>query len=328
MLDLTKLQAIKAQQATDQATRQRHSELLLDNTTTQEVIVKSFQALLNGIQSGTLKTEVTNQLREIGTPDALKVVKAINSLQDTISKQEPTDLSGITNVLEQVLAEAKQIPKSHNVVDIPKPIDTTKQLEALEKTVKAVETAIKAQKLHVEAPIVNVPETVVNVDAPDLDPIKASVDKSGKDVVTAVKGIKIPELNTDPVEKLLKKTNKLLEELPELMPRSGGGGSSWTAVNDQGIAQPLTVDGTGALQITGSITASSSTLADFSVNDIEEDTTSYFGLTKPDGTWLIKSLTATSVAYATVSNNGTVTSYTDAWTDRATLTYGRFDEAF
>ena len=226
MLDLTKLQAIKAQQATDQATRQRHSELLLDNTTTQEVIVKSFQALLNGIQSGTLKTEVTNQLREIGTPDALKVVKAINSLQDTISKQEPTDLSGITNVLEQVLAEAKQIPKSHNVVDIPKPIDTTKQLEALEKTVQAVETAIKAQKLHVEAPVVNVPETVVNVDAPDLDPIKASVDKSGKDVVTAVKGIKIPELNTDPVEKLLKKTNKLLEELPELMPRGGGGGGA------------------------------------------------------------------------------------------------------
>ena len=328
MLDLTKLQAIKAQQATDQATRQRHSELSLDNTTTQEVIVKSFKALLDGLQSGTLKTEVTNQLREIGTPDALKVVKAINSLQDTISKQEPTDLSGITNVLEQVLAEAKQIPKSHNVVDIPKPIDTTKQLEALEKTVRTVEAAIKAQKLHVEAPVVNVPETVVNVDAPDLSPIKASVDKSGKDVVTAVKGIKIPELNTDPVEKLLKKTNKLLEELPELMPRSGGGGSSWTAVNDQGIAQPLTVDGTGALQITGSITASSSTLADFSVNDIEEDTTSYFGLTKPDGTWLIKSLTATSVAYATVSNNGTVTSYTDAWTDRATLTYGRFDEAF
>jgi len=190
------------------------------------VIVKSFKALLDGIQSGTLKTEVTNQLREIGTPDALKVVKAINSLQDTISKQEPTDLSGITNVLEQVLAEAKQIPKSHNVVDIPKPIDTTKQLEALEKTVKAVETAIKAQKLHVEAPIVNVPETVVNVDAPDLKPIQESVTKSGKDVVTAVKGIKIPELNTDPVEKLLKKTNKLLEELPELMPRGGGGGGA------------------------------------------------------------------------------------------------------
>lgn len=224
MLDLTKLQAIKAQQATDQATRQRHSELLLDNTQTQEVIVKSFKALLDGIQSGTLKTEVTNQLREIGTPDALKVVKAINSLQDTISKQEPTDLSGITNVLEQVLAEAKQIPKSHNVVDIPKPIDTTKQLEALEKTVQAVETAIKAQKLHVEAPVVNVPETVVNVDAPDLKPIQESVTKSGKDVVTAVKGIKIPELNTDPVEKLLKKTNRLLEELPDLMPRSGGGG--------------------------------------------------------------------------------------------------------
>jgi len=36
----------------------------------------------------------------------------------------------------------------------------------------------------------------------------------------------------------------------------------------------------------------------------------------------------TSVFNATVSNNGAVTSYTDAWTNRATLTYQRFDQAF
>lgn len=83
-----------------------------------------------------------------------------------------------------------------------------------------------------------------------------------------------------------------------------------------------------ALLISGTISASASTLADFSVNDIEEATTSYFGFTKPDGTWLIKELTDTSVAYATVSNNGAVASYTDAWTNRLTLTFGRFDEAF
>lgn len=78
----------------------------------------------------------------------------------------------------------------------------------------------------------------------------------------------------------------------------------------------------------GSGGGSLATLADFSVNDIEDGTTSYFGKTKPDGTWLIQSVTDTSVAYATVSNNGAVTTYTDAWDGRATLTYGRFDEAF
>lgn len=63
-------------------------------------------------------------------------------------------------------------------------------------------------------------------------------------------------------------------------------------------------------------------------NDLEEGTTSYFGQTTSDGTWRIIKLTDISVSYATVSNNGAVTSYTDAWTNKATLTYGRFDEAF
>lgn len=67
---------------------------------------------------------------------------------------------------------------------------------------------------------------------------------------------------------------------------------------------------------------------DYSVNDIEEGTTSYFGKTNSNADWLIVKVTDTSVSYATVLNNGTVTSYTDAWTDKATLTYGRKDEAF
>jgi hypothetical protein len=90
----------------------------------------------------------------------------------------------------------------------------------------------------------------------------------------------------------------------------------------------LKTDASGNLAISGSITASSSTLADFSVNDIEDAATSYFGNTKPDGTWLIKKLTATSLSYATVTNNGAVTTYSDAWANRVTLTYSRFDEAF
>jgi hypothetical protein len=77
-----------------------------------------------------------------------------------------------------------------------------------------------------------------------------------------------------------------------------------------------------------SASGSLATLADFSVNDIEDGVTSYFGNTKPDGTWLIKKLTDTSLSYATVTNNGAVTTYSSAWTNRATLTYGRFDEAF
>lgn len=326
-MDLTRLKEIQAQKAQDADTQKRHTDLLLDNNKTQETIVKSFSLLVDYLSKNTTKTEVVNQLREINTPDVRHVVSAVDSLHSTLKKQEKTDLSEITTVLKGVLDEAKKIPKEHAKQEKPEVIDYSKQLKALEETVKAVEQAIKGQKLNVEAPVVNVPETEVNVEAPDLTPVKDSVEKSSKDVVKAVKGISIPEFKTDPIEKLLKKTNKLLEELPDLMPSGGGGGSSWVAVDDNGTPIPIQLDG-GAVPITGSITASSSTLAEFQVNDIEDDTTSYFGFTEPDGTWLVKKVTDTSVSYATETNNGSVTTYTDAWTNRATLTYGRYDQAF
>lgn len=84
---------------------------------------------------------------------------------------------------------------------------------------------------------------------------------------------------------------------------------------------------TDELQPVTSLGGSSSTVV-WGTNDIEDDTTSYFGQSTASGTWRILKLTDTSVSYATVSNNGTVTSYTDAWTNRATLTFERFDEAF
>jgi len=71
--------------------------------------------------------------------------------------------------------------------------------------------------------------------------------------------------------------------------------------------------------------SSSSGATTWGTNDIEDP---YYGQTTADGTWRILKVTDTSVTYATVSNNGTVTSYTDAWTNKATLTYERFDEAF
>lgn len=83
--------------------------------------------------------------------------------------------------------------------------------------------------------------------------------------------------------------------------------------------------------ITGTITAEASTLAEFQFNDSDNTTTAsteYFGYTKPDGTWLVKKLTDTALRYATVTNNGAVTTYADAWAAIASLTYGRMDEAF
>lgn len=79
-------------------------------------------------------------------------------------------------------------------------------------------------------------------------------------------------------------------------------------------------------EINQSVQTSSSGL--YQVNDLDDGTTVYVGKTKVSGHWVIeKFVESTGVkSYANVSNNGAISGYTDAWTNRATLTYGRFDE--
>jgi hypothetical protein len=70
----------------------------------------------------------------------------------------------------------------------------------------------------------------------------------------------------------------------------------------------------------------------FYTEDVEEDTstlTTYVGKQSLDGQWMIQkivdtvvgTITTTTLEYATVVNNATKTTYANAWTDRATLTY-------
>ena len=106
-----------------------------------------------------------------------------------------------------------------------------------------------------------------------------------------------------PVRRVYKAGNRFLFDDTSSGSYSGGGGGT-TVIN------------------------SSSSETVYSVNDIEEGTTSYYGFTTSDGTWQVRKITDTLVSYATASNNGAVTSYTDAWMNKATLTYGRYDQAF
>jgi hypothetical protein len=326
-MNFDNLQAIRQKQLAEQSASIKHEENQLSMIQLQETVVKSFAALVDYLDSKVSRTEVVNQLREIGTPDAFEVVKAVNNLDATIKERKEVDLTDITSVLKDVLNEAKQIPKELPEQVEQKFVDYSEQLADIKQIVENVVEAIKAQKTTVEAPVVNVPETVVNVPETDLKPLE----KGLKDVTKAIKDKETPVADVSGVETRLDKSNKLLKQIVEKPVGGGGGGSSWVAVNEAGVVQPLTIDNTGALQITGSITASASTLADFSINDSDNTTTAlteYFGFTKPDGTWLVKKSTATTMRYATVTNNGSVTTYSDAWAAIATLTYGRFEEAF
>lgn len=73
--------------------------------------------------------------------------------------------------------------------------------------------------------------------------------------------------------------------------------------------------------------------AEFEVNEIENAsaTITYVGAETAAGVWWIRKMDSTSgsaIGHATEVNNATYTTYTDAWTNRATLTYGLYSEAF
>ena len=67
--------------------------------------------------------------------------------------------------------------------------------------------------------------------------------------------------------------------------------------------------------------------ANYKSNDLDIDgTTTYVGQQKvTTGEWLIQKIDDATgdltITWANISNNALVTTYTDAWTDRATLTY-------
>jgi hypothetical protein len=69
----------------------------------------------------------------------------------------------------------------------------------------------------------------------------------------------------------------------------------------------------------------------FNVNDMDDGATYlYVGLSDEDGAFYVKRVTQSSgtVRHATVLNNALVASYDDAWTGRAALTFGKYDQAF
>lgn len=295
----------------------RHKESLDSSLKLQQTVVQSFSALVDYLDNRVSKTAVVNQLQEIGTPDALKVVEAVNSLHDTLKTHENTDLTELTGVMRQILAEAKSIPKDKIDIQIPeqKFVDYTKQFKSMTDAVQAVEKVVKEQKLIAEAPIVNVPETNVEV---DLKPLQTSI----KDVVKAVNGIVIPEvtLDTKPVETLLKKSNKLLEEiLDKPVGGGGGGGLSWVTVNQDGTPVPIELTADGKIPVEAGATSTYESYVDTTT----DTNLVYLGKATPgtatsSASWQIKRYNK-SAGHMSFADD--VTTFTKTWDNRTSYSY-------
>ena len=99
------------------------------------------------------------------------------------------------------------------------------------------------------------------------------------------------------------------------------------------VADPETWEDVGSAGLAVPVSLSSNTSV-FEKNAIDDYTTTgvtYFCYESADGTWMIKQLDETGnypvYSYATVANNPTLTSYTLAFADRVTATYGDYSEA-
>jgi hypothetical protein len=240
----------KALKARDQ---QRHDDSIAAQHQTRDTILRAFQTLISFLEGHTGKTEIVNQLKEIGTPDALKVADAVKELHETIKTHENTDLSEVTSILKSLLQETKAIPKSATEVKIPDTVTVSNQTD-YSSDLKHLLAAVKGIKLVAEAPKVTVTPTTpdVHVDV-NIDQVKTGLEA----VVSAVKAITIPEVPTtdlSTVEKKLDKSNELLEAIRTRPTGSTGGSTSFKSAD--GKLAYAELDDMGRLPVTpGAVTS-------------------------------------------------------------------------
>lgn len=238
----------------DQRYAERHMENLEATKAVEDAIVSVAEYLTNFLQAYTGKTEITNPTTVVSTPDIVHVVQSVRDLTETV-KTSQLDLSPIIDKLGALETQLQAIPKE--TIELPEQKDTVSvsnlgdidftNLEAAVKGIELPKTDLKPVLKSLEAVVksigaIHIPET-------DLKPL----DKPLKDIEKAVKAIKLPVTDVSGVEKRIDTSNKLLEKIVK-KPVGGGssGGSSWPAVNESGVTQPLNVNASGELIVAAS----------------------------------------------------------------------------
>lgn len=113
---------------------------------------------------------------------------------------------------------------------------------------------------------------------------------------------------------------KFYEAIQEVL----AGGGRYAFVRADGHKAQARIDTSNRLEIGGTFR--------FNTNDIDEasETLTYIGMETSDAEWLVYKIDKSSgqqFRYATTKNNNDVTSYNDAFSNRASLTYGTISEA-
>ena len=268
-------------------------------------MVSAINSLMRYLDGKTTKTEVVNQLKSIGTPDVMYVVRAIEQLsRETLGNK--LDITPLKDGLSAIEKQLKLIPKSET---------EQKSIEVSNLPDIAKEFGVAVNKIKLEAP-----KVTVNVDKTDLNPIQLLF----KDLLVAVKAIKLPEIKPTDVKGVetrldvltnwseaqdtkLKESNKLLKAIANRpMGGSGGSGTKGVYSNTAGdLVYPVLTAG-GAIPVSGTVTVDTSLLATkanqlFGLLPIVYDYMSYTNTNATTDTYVYKSGGSGGTLVATVT---------------------------
>ena len=139
----------------------------------------AFVKLIEFLQGHTTKTEITNHLKDIGTPDVLKLIPELDKLRTAVEDNK-VSLRPLANQLAKIETQLSTLPRVFP--EAPEPREDVKVTNLSEIDTKSIVDAINQLDLNVEAPIINTEKV-------DLQPLQRAL----KGVLEAVKGIYIPE---------------------------------------------------------------------------------------------------------------------------------------
>lgn len=208
--------------AADKLAAQRHAESLakidsLANSNLQ--VMRSFVGYLNKRVS---KTEITNQLTSIKTPDALALIPIIEALDKTV-KDKQIDWQPIQDALKPIAEELSKIPKSHpDSLKIPE-VNYQKIADSFGAAIKQLAAPI----VNVAAPIVKVPKAdapIINTEKVDLSPFVNEVLQVLTDFRVWTQDQLPDPIDLTEVQDLLTKNNELLKKIEKKNFGGGGGG--------------------------------------------------------------------------------------------------------
>jgi hypothetical protein len=287
---ILKLREDNIRKAEQQAKVEMHSQSVQTVQQLESTMVQAFNSLVKYLDNKITKTEVVNQLKEIGTPDAFKVMSAVNDMHSSLKKLKNTDLSEVTNLMRGVLDQVSQLPKE--LPELPEQRESVaiSNLSTLEDKFDGLESAISALADK------ELPTPQVKVDAPNVN-VEAPI-----------------ATDTSKIEKKLDKSNEYLEEISKIRGGGGGGGSGTSFKDSSGALQYVELQDGGI----PTVDVSYATRIDDSADPIIYIGKAPISSATSASVWQIAKLDTSSGLIKTWAGTA---GFTQVWDDRVSLSY-------